>query len=186
MAPEGASRCRAGASGLTGPVGGFKCHVSCESARNLWSGPAEVKECGRNPEAFLRPLVRLPGLPGSARLPRQQARGGTRWPCNIGRAALAGRWLAADRRPPAAQAAQTYPNRQVTFVVPYAAGGGLDVFARQLGAEALRAARQAVRDREPPRRRHRHRRRLTSPRPRPTATPSCSATSSTPSRSTSR
>jgi tripartite-type tricarboxylate transporter receptor subunit TctC len=28
--------------------------------------------------------------------------------------------------------AQDYPNRQVTLVVPYAAGGGLDVFARQL------------------------------------------------------
>jgi tripartite-type tricarboxylate transporter receptor subunit TctC len=28
--------------------------------------------------------------------------------------------------------AQDYPNRQVTIVVPYAAGGGLDVFARQL------------------------------------------------------
>jgi tripartite-type tricarboxylate transporter receptor subunit TctC len=29
-------------------------------------------------------------------------------------------------------AAQDYPNRPVTMVVPYAAGGGLDVFARQL------------------------------------------------------
>jgi tripartite-type tricarboxylate transporter receptor subunit TctC len=29
-------------------------------------------------------------------------------------------------------AAQDYPNRAVTIVVPYAAGGGLDVFARQL------------------------------------------------------
>ena len=41
--------------------------------------------------------------------------------------ALAGAALAAQ---PAA--AQDYPNRQVTLVVPYAAGGGLDVFARQL------------------------------------------------------
>jgi tripartite-type tricarboxylate transporter receptor subunit TctC len=30
-------------------------------------------------------------------------------------------------------AAQDYPNRQVTIVVPYAAGGGLDVLARTLG-----------------------------------------------------
>ncbi len=32
----------------------------------------------------------------------------------------------------ASTSAQDYPNRQVTLVVPYAAGGGLDVFARQL------------------------------------------------------
>jgi tripartite-type tricarboxylate transporter receptor subunit TctC len=31
-----------------------------------------------------------------------------------------------------AQDSATYPNRPVTFVVPYPAGGGLDVFARQL------------------------------------------------------
>jgi tripartite-type tricarboxylate transporter receptor subunit TctC len=31
-----------------------------------------------------------------------------------------------------AQESATYPNRPVTFVVPYPAGGGLDVFARQL------------------------------------------------------
>src|SRR5689334_2947627 len=29
-------------------------------------------------------------------------------------------------------AQDNYPNRPVTFVVPYPAGGGLDVFARQL------------------------------------------------------
>jgi tripartite-type tricarboxylate transporter receptor subunit TctC len=43
------------------------------------------------------------------------------------RAALAGLALLSS---PAV--AQDYPNRQVTVVVPYAAGGGLDVFARQL------------------------------------------------------
>jgi tripartite-type tricarboxylate transporter receptor subunit TctC len=42
--------------------------------------------------------------------------------------ALAGLTFAAT--PPAV--AQDYPNRPVTLVVPYAAGGGLDVFARQL------------------------------------------------------
>jgi tripartite-type tricarboxylate transporter receptor subunit TctC len=42
-------------------------------------------------------------------------------------AALAGLFLAI-----APAAAQDYPTRAVTIVVPYAAGGGLDVFARQL------------------------------------------------------
>jgi tripartite-type tricarboxylate transporter receptor subunit TctC len=48
-------------------------------------------------------------------------------------AALAGlvvTGVAAMSAPAGAQ--QDYPNRQVTIVVPYAAGGGLDVFARQL------------------------------------------------------
>ena len=45
----------------------------------------------------------------------------------VARLALAGLVMATV---PAA--AQDYPNRAVTMVVPYAAGGGLDVFARQL------------------------------------------------------
>ena len=53
--------------------------------------------------------------------------------------------------------AQDYPNRQVNFVVPFAPGGGTDILARLIGAEAHRAARQTVRDREPARRRHRDR-----------------------------
>jgi tripartite-type tricarboxylate transporter receptor subunit TctC len=41
-------------------------------------------------------------------------------------------WLALPAFPPPAQA-QDYPNRPVTLVVPYPAGGGLDALARQLG-----------------------------------------------------
>jgi tripartite-type tricarboxylate transporter receptor subunit TctC len=41
-------------------------------------------------------------------------------------------WLAFPGFPPPAQA-QDYPNRPVTLVVPYPAGGGLDALARQLG-----------------------------------------------------
>jgi tripartite-type tricarboxylate transporter receptor subunit TctC len=41
-------------------------------------------------------------------------------------------WLALPAFPPLAQA-QDYPNRTVTLVVPYPAGGGLDALARQLG-----------------------------------------------------
>jgi tripartite-type tricarboxylate transporter receptor subunit TctC len=40
--------------------------------------------------------------------------------------------LAQPTAQPVAQDGGTYPNRPVTFVVPYPAGGGLDVFARQL------------------------------------------------------
>ena len=50
--------------------------------------------------------------------------------------AVAGLFLAsapAVAQPAASQdTASNYPNRPVTFVVPYPAGGGLDVFARQL------------------------------------------------------
>ena len=47
------------------------------------------------------------------------------------RAALAG-LLMASASAAAQDSVDNYPNRPVTFVVPYPAGGGLDVFARQL------------------------------------------------------
>src|SRR5208283_5157088 len=40
--PEGASRCRAGASGLTGPVGDDGLSVSCESGRKIGAEAAAV------------------------------------------------------------------------------------------------------------------------------------------------
>ena len=48
------------------------------------------------------------------------------------RIALAGLILAAVPPAAAQDLYKDYPNRPVTMVVPYAAGGGLDVFARQL------------------------------------------------------
>ena len=48
------------------------------------------------------------------------------------RIALAGLILAAVPPAAAQDRYKDYPNRPVTMVVPYAAGGGLDVFARQL------------------------------------------------------
>ena len=52
-------------------------------------------------------------------------------PINAARAAFAGLLLGLLALPSAR--AQDYPNRAVTLVVPYPAGGGLDTLARQLG-----------------------------------------------------
>ena len=107
-----------------------KSHVSCESARNLWSGPAGVKECGRNLRFFcvLWCAYRACRVPlgfgqanraGGDAMAIRHCGGGRCWPD----------WLLG---PGARRTAQDYPSRPVTLVVPYAAGGGLDVFARQL------------------------------------------------------
>ena len=64
MAPEGASRCRAGASGLTDRSA--DCNSgSCESARNLWWHPREVKKgrqqmSVRDPRGKARPAADSP------------------------------------------------------------------------------------------------------------------------------
>ena len=109
-------------------------HISCESARNLWSGPAEVKEYARNLRLFCvlwcaYRACRVPlGLPTWAGT--EPPGGHVGWHVQVlARIALAGLLM---RAPAAAPTAQDYPNRPVTLVVPYAAGGGLDVFARQL------------------------------------------------------
>ena len=51
-----------------------------------------------------------------------------------------------------AQDASQFPSRNIHIMVPNAAGGGLDFFARLVGGEALGPARQAGRGREPRRR----------------------------------
>ena len=48
-------------------------------------------------------------------------------------------WHSQPWRSPSAAAAQAYPNRPVTFIVPYGAGGPVDVLARAL-SEPMRAA----------------------------------------------
>ena len=62
--------------------------------------------------------------------------------------------------------AQDWPNRPVRFIVPLAAGGGLDFIARLVGEYLSRDARPAGVHREPHRRRRhdRHRRRASSRR----------------------
>ena len=58
-----------------------------------------------------------------------------------------------------AAAAQGYPNRPVTFIVPYGAGGPVDALARALERADARRARPADRHRERHRRQRHHRRR---------------------------
>ena len=54
--------------------------------------------------------------------------------------------------------AQDFPSRPITVVVPTGPGGGMEMVARLFGPKTGAAARQAVRDREPPRRGDQHRR----------------------------
>jgi tripartite-type tricarboxylate transporter receptor subunit TctC len=42
-----------------------------------------------------------------------------------------------------------YPNKPIRMIVPFAAGGGNDIFARLVGNKAAEIPRPAVRDREP-------------------------------------
>ena len=55
------------------------------------------------------------------------------------------RWLAAFAAAASMQAAaQAYPERPITFVVPFAAGGATDTLARQFAERMSRGARQAI------------------------------------------
>ena len=67
--------------------------------------------------------------------------------------------------------AQAYPSRQITLVVPFAAGSGVDVMARQNRGQSVAAARAADHRRQQAWRRQRDRQPSSSPRRRPTATP---------------
>jgi tripartite-type tricarboxylate transporter receptor subunit TctC len=46
--------------------------------------------------------------------------------------------------PQAARAQQDWPNRPIRFIVPLAAGGGLDFVARVVGEHMARELRQSV------------------------------------------
>ena len=65
----------------------------------------------------------------------------------------------------AGAAAQNYPTRPVTMIIPFAAGGPTDVLGRIVGAAHERNSRPADRDRE--RRRRRRHDRLQARRRRP-------------------
>ena len=67
-------------------------------------------------------------------------------------------------------AAQDYPNRPITVIVPFAAGGPADLLARILGAEMSGTAQAADDRRQRQRRRRHHRDGASGERPRPTAT----------------
>src|SRR5262249_19173938 len=128
MAPEGASRCRAVTSGLMGPVGGQAVHVSCESGRNLWIGPTRAKKNGGNNgcasplDAYRTMRVPLGSSTHHRRGPQMRSR-----PTLLAGFAACLACSFAQAQPQAPAQAQDYPNRPVTIVVPYAAGGGLDV-----------------------------------------------------------
>ena len=62
-----------------------------------------------------------------------------------------------------AAGAQDYPNRLVTIIVPYPAGGPTDQIARELAARLLRKAQTEFRGRERERRRHHDRHRPRCP-----------------------
>ena len=65
---------------------------------------------------------------------------------------------------------ETIPSRAVTFLVPYAPGGGTDVYSRMLAEELRTQLKQTVRGREQGRRRDRDRRVRAVANRRPTAT----------------
>ena len=80
-------------------------------------------------------------------------------------------------------AAQTWPERPVTMVVPFAAGGGTDLLGRIVAKRLDRGARPADRRRECRRRRRHDRLGARGQIARPTATPWSSAPPPTPSTS---
>ena len=74
-----------------------------------------------------------------------------------------------------------YPEKPIRLLLPFPAGGAVDIVARAGRREAGRRSRQAVRDREQGRRRRHHRDRRRRQGRRPTATRCCSPRRTTPS-----
>ena len=68
--------------------------------------------------------------------------------------------LAAVATVPAQDAAATYPNKPIRVIVPFAAGGGNDIFARLVGQKLVGNSRPAGDQREQARRRRTDRRRI--------------------------
>ena len=98
-------------------------------------------------------------------------------PTTSGRMTMKTTLLAARRRrsaspSPARQAQGTYPQRPITMIVPFAAGGPTDVIARIVGEHMSRTLGQQIVDRERRRRRRHHRHHPRGAGRRPTATPS--------------
>jgi tripartite-type tricarboxylate transporter receptor subunit TctC len=54
------------------------------------------------------------------------------------------RWLAIAAFASATAFAQPYPNRPVTMIVPFGAGGGTDIIARSVGEELSKALKQPI------------------------------------------
>ena len=163
MAPEGASRCRAGASGLSGPVGGSKSRLLRERAEPMGEARAESRNTAKN-GAFLRRLACLSGCQPSdtlcVRAVSEPAGETAMESRQFARIALAGLILAAV--PPAAaqdrvQGLSQSPGHHGRALSPPVAGSTCSRASLRSGSPSGWAS---LRGREPPGRRNRHRRQL--------------------------
>src|SRR5262245_58230988 len=79
----------------------------------------------------------LPSRPKCSSLICRTANAGTRW--NMGKLAVAAATIAAIVASVATAAAQTYPSRPITMLVPFPPGGPVDTIGRIIG-ERMRAS----------------------------------------------